>query len=799
LDWIVVYSLEYDSLGILWIASDKGLFYFDKADSVIRPQHFRLPVSPPHQALPPDHLYGIMDMCVDYDGNIWMLQGNSELIRFNPYSKSLDFIWPRRYEYTFGAWDGGLTIDGEGKIWFGNDNGLMQYDPTTEKIFELDHESPPITDILIDKNGNILVAHWEGVKTLDKQSLQIKHFTEKFLGYRKTAQKTFPLDVYRENNLYWIGTNADGLVKLDISTGKKSYYYADGKPGSLSSNYIPRIIGDNEHNLWVMAGNVLHLYNPHQDQFQKFPFGIGPYVMKDDEGFFWLCGRSQLLRFDPNTYDTTSFPFEKPLSEFGSGWSFGFVRDSTGTFWFAGIGMQGLYRINAETGKWRHYLYDIHNPSGLPAGHIHRILLDSKKRLWTGSLSGLSQIITYPDSDSISCINYFTKDGLCGNEICGLTEDHSGNIWIGTFTGMSVLRSDGVIENFTIRDGLPEVPMIWVLKTDHFGNILAGTIDIVEIPPDFLLLNEKCPPVLISDFQLSGESIVPGEKSPIEKSILFCDRIKLKFNQNFFRIEFAALNYTHPEKNRYRYLLSGIDQDTVDALNRSYAEYTDLRPGKYTFWVTGSNNTGLWNETGKSITITIHPPWYRSFAAYSVYFILFVLAGLRYRQFLINREKEKAEMKSKEKEMKKMQEIDEMKSHFFSNISHEFRTPLTLIIGNAENLLEKKTDEKMVFPAYRVIRRNAFRLLRLVNQLLDLSKLAVKQYKLQVSQGNVFEQIRIIVLSFTSMSERKKIRYAYDIPREEPEAFFDPDVLEKVLYNLLSNAFKFTPEGGEVS
>ena len=560
---------------------------------------------------------------------------------------------------------------------------------------------------------------------------------------------------------------------------------------------------DKTGDVWIMAGTSLHYYDREKDCFIPYSFQKPYYITMDNEGMLWLAGDDRIIKFNTESRDTLIYLLSDPLPSNQAGMvgtdSYGFVKDREGFLWIGSKATDGLIRVDLNSKRWVRYRYNINNKNGIPSNNIHRLLYDSKNRLWAGTMSGLSMITTFPNSDSIYCCNYFTSDGLINNEVCGLTEDIKGNIWTGTFKGISILTTDSTIINLTSLDGLPERDLhVWILKTDRDGNIYAGVKDIVVIPPSFEIVNPYIPDVYITDIRVLGKSILPGKKSPMEKSITFSRRIILRHNQNFITINYAALNFTHPEKNQYRYILEGVDKDTIDALGRDYAEYTGLRPGRYTFWVTGSNNTGIWNPKGATWSIRILPPWYLSKAALVFYSFLLLLAGYHYRVFLLQRGREKAELALHEREVIKMREIDSLKSHFFSNISHEFRTPLTLILGHADRLSTTADNESWATEAYTVIRRNAKRLLRLVNQLLDLSTLDARLYRLKITHSDLAATIRNIASSFVSMAEKKDIEFITVIPEGELLCWFDNDVLEKILYNLLSNAFKFTPAGGKV-
>jgi signal transduction histidine kinase/DNA-binding response OmpR family regulator len=292
------------------------------------------------------------------------------------------------------------------------------------------------------------------------------------------------------------------------------------------------------------------------------------------------------------------------------------------------------------------------------------------------------------------------------------------------------------------------------------------------------------------------------------------EMLRMNYRENSLVFTFSALNFTESERNRYRYRMIGEDKDTLLAGTNHNVEYRNMRPGKYTFWVTGSNNDGLWNPSGTSISFIIMRPWYSSVMAWICYGILLslcVLSIIRIRIRLLLKEKagleklvtDRTAQIAEQKELleqKNLQitEMDQIKTRFFTNISHEFRTPLTLIQGPVEEMLEQTrwSDKNRDF--LRLIFKNTRRLLNLVNQLLDIARIDSSNMKLELAGADVVDFIRTIAASFSSMAEARNISFSYHLPIVVRHTWFDHDKIEKIVTNLLSNAFKFTPEGGNI-
>jgi len=798
----------YDSTGLPWMLDrNNGLFWYDNTNDVFRQQSLALP----------DLIDGPIrysDLKAGPGGDLWILGAKAELVRLNPYTRSAEWIILNRYKNFSPNIRGGMALDKQGRIWFGIDQGVMLYDPVSDTLSAVDLPYTPtmVTCMVTDIQGNILIGSLNGVKMVDEQRSKLRTISMKEQLLSEGVD--WLTCVIRDKQMLCMGTFQGGLIIYDLKNNRHFTYNSDGKPGSLASDWLVRILKDRNQRIWIMSGwnGNLQRYEPESNSFEEFIVCPSRMITQDDDGIFWILDLDRLLHFDPITLDTSSIHFRKPLPVLQLKGQFDhipFIRDKEGIFWFAQQD-GGLYRIDPESGNWTHYNHDPDHPEGLPDFHVRDLFCDSNGRIWLSTWAGLSRIIPDDATDTALIFDnhYITKLKL--GQTTRITEDKQGNIWVGTFTGVVVLKTDGTIEKYTFRDGLPEDPeMIWALNSDpENGKLYMGCVDVVIVPPDYLSYNEYIPPIQFTAFSLGNQLIKPGPGLPLEKSILFADHIDLDHDQNFFRIDFAAMNYSQSERNQYRYFLNDVDQDTVYSGNKSFAEYTDLSSGKYTFWATGSNNNGLWNLEGKSITLRIHPPWHRTAIAFIIYFLFlaaFVYAFIRFRTYRLRQDKMWLEKEVDKRTLeihKKNQQIIEMenlRTRFFTDISHEIRTPLTLITGPLENLIQEKEQTERSLKWLSSIKRNSQRLLQLVNQLLDIARLDMGQMKLVLEYSDVLKHLRILVNGYHSLAETNRIRLLLDIPADEMKQWIDKDKIEKVTANLLSNALKYTPEHGIVT
>ena len=440
------------------------------------------------------------------------------------------------------------------------------------------------------------------------------------------------------------------------------------------------------------------------------------------------------------------------------------------------------------------YRYNPNDSSSLSSNVINAIYEDSRHNLWIGTWAGLNKF----DYRTKTFKAFRKKDGLADNVVYGIIEDDEGNFWVSTNQGISKFDPVNLtVENYNTADGLQAQEFIRgsFLKSKSGEFFFGGVNGFNSFFPNEIADNPNVPPVYITDFWIYNDLMKPGvPHSPLEANITETKEIVLPYTQNEFSFEFAALNYSQAFKNRYAYYLEGYDKTWRDAGTQRKASYAKVPPGLYTFRVKASNNDGVWNENGAVIKIIVHPPWWKTWWAYAVYAMAIVALFLWYRQNLINRERLKNDLKLEHLELTKMQEMDKLKSYFFTNISHEFRTPLTLILSPIRDMVSGnfKGDVKK---QYQMVIRNGERLLRLINQLLDLSKLGAGSMKLKTSNLDIVQFLKPIVSAFDSLAQRSHIRFIFEHPAGAVMVYFDPDKFEKIITNLLSNAFKFTREG----
>ncbi len=437
----------------------------------------------------------------------------------------------------------------------------------------------------------------------------------------------------------------------------------------------------------------------------------------------------------------------------------------------------------ARTQRFKHYFT---NDGKKP--DIRVIFVDSRGRVWIGQ-RGL-----YVFDAAQQRFKIFTDKAHLSTEfIKGMVEDEQGNLWITTDKGMTHLNPNNLaVKKYNTADGLQglEFEANAFLKTQDGEVFFGGVNGFNTFYPQALHPNTFVPPVYLTDFQLFNKKVPIGDDSPLEEDISFIDKLQLNYKQSTFTIGFAALNYTASENNQYMYKLDNWDNDWIVAGNDAKASYTNVSPGTYTFMVKAANNDGVWNPAVKTLSLVITPPFWATWW-FKVLVSALVIGGIIMFVYF----KRKYDLQQLEEQQK--EEIHQQQLQFFTNISHEFRTPLSLILGPLEKI-------KKDFPAspakvyYDSMYRNAIRLMNLLNELMDFRKVETGALKLHVLEGNMALFLNEIAEEFAYLAEEKQIQFTVTYHRTQTNGWFDRQILEKIVINLLSNAFKYLADGQRI-
>jgi len=454
----------------------------------------------------------------------------------------------------------------------------------------------------------------------------------------------------------------------------------------------------------------------------------------------------------------------------------------------------GLIQAIPKDGKFAFELWNKEKDGqmGLRNNQVASLLNDPDDRdvLWIGTKGGGLHRL---DTRDMSWSHINSKNGLPNDVIYGVLNDDHGNLWMSSNKG--IIRYNpitGDIKNFTAADGLQSDEFnTYAYAKAPDGQMIFGGINGLNIfHPDDLQENPVTPKVLLTGLTVNNETVIVGDSTELlSEAIAYTPKITLPFSQNNISLRFAALEYTSPQKNRFQYYLKGAEKEWEHESTENIAAYLNLSPGNYTFKIKGANGDGIWSDEISSLKINILPPWWWTWWAKGIYLIIGLAPLIIIYRYQLKK-------KLAEQEAIQLKELDDIKSRFFTNISHEFRTPLTVISGMADQIKENPLGwaEK----GTSMIKRNSANLLKLVNQILDLRKLESGALNLDMIQGDVIPYIRYVFESFHSFDESKQIKLHFQTQEAELVMDYDADKLLKIISNLLSNAIKYTDEGGEV-
>ncbi len=565
---------------------------------------------------------------------------------------------------------------------------------------------------------------------------------------------------------------------------------------------------DKDGNFWVLGSSadqqcLLCRVDSQTKKVVKYPkpchqMGL---LLSNNGNLLSISDDCALVSFNPQTGESTSTPFKKiEQRNIGSAFLMGTLyEDAQGVVWI--YHFPGLIKAVPDGKGWK-FSYFQNNPNDRSSLSDNFILslqddpIRPEQYLWVGTKGGgLNRL----DKKTGKFRHFKTQDGLPDNVVYAVLADGSGHLWLSTNRGLS--RFDVVKEefkNFTAADGLQsdEFNQSSFLKTPDGRLIFGGINGINAFHPDSLRFNLKAPQVAITRLSVNNhwEDFRLLENGILKRPLNVTDRIDLDYSQNLLSIEFSALDFTSPTQNHYRYRLTGVDKDWVEAGQRNSVQYANLQPGQYIFEVNGSNNDGIWSETPAKLEIVILPPWWRTKLASFLYLLAFLAGAFALYRFQINRAKLKNQLDFEHREAARLAELDRIKTDFFSNITHEFRTPLTLILEPVRQMLNEDTNGHFA-QRLSLVKNNGEKMLALVNQLLDMAKLEGGKMELDLRLGDIMETIRPIFQSFAVIAKKKGIQLKMSGLLEVEAFYFDVGKVEKVLTNLLSNAVKFTSQG----
>lgn len=858
----IVSSLLYDEhKNELWIGRESGLIKIILNESHIDENRVELVhyISETNDENSLDN-NDISSIVQDKNGIVWVETSGEYLNKYNAESNTFDRVLIKSTNhYELNHIPKRLLIDADNDFWIGNDmSNIVFWDRLTNtfKNLLLTDKSIPIYNFYQDSSGIIwMLTDGQGIYLYDKTNEKLQHLKRSNSDPFSLPSNQVSKVMEDKDGVFWIATYNEGVSKLDL---KKSnfghYYYQEGKEDGLNEKIVQSVLQDSKQRIWISAyRGGLNLFDEDTNTFQSFCHkskGLKTlssnkimYTFEDSQGYIWVCTYDGgVNRFNPETHNAKRF-LHSELNENSVGQNsvYSGVEDKKQRIWF-GLKDEGIDVYDIKSQMFHHFKIGEGRESGLLSDFVPSLFIDSKNRLLVGTGLGLNYVSLGSMGQQIPDKLHFVDvaiNGITGNRINYITEDHLYQIWIGTDNGLFKLDSNlNLIESYFVKEGLPNNFItgikedlnhnFWITsksglsflnpKTNQFknfnthngiqgveyqsrsiertkdGRIIVGGINGFNIfQPSAISItsSDKLFPE-ISDLKINYKSIKVGdvinEKFVLTEPISEAENVILSYKQANLTFGFIALHFENQEQVKYAYKMEGLDEEYINIGSNRVVNYSNIRPGEYTFKVKASVDGDWDNAPVSSIDIVLNSPPWETWIAYTIYTILLILLLQYLNKYFTNRIKQEKE-----------REFDQMKFEFFINVSHEFRTPLTLILNPLDKLISGINDPELVKTSAQSIQRSARRLLYLVNQLLDYRKMEVGMAPLRVQKGDVVKFSNDIFSLFKGLVAKKNIEYTFTATSDQLLYFFDFDKIEKILTNLISNAIKFTDNGGEIN
>ncbi|MEP6682142.1 MAG: two-component regulator propeller domain-containing protein [Parafilimonas sp.] len=643
-----------------------------------------------------------------------------------------------------------LCCDKEGGIWAGTYFGGVNYYPKQDIIFKKYFPKPDansisgnaVSEIRKDKNGMLWIGTEDaGLNKFDPQ-------TERFINFNPEVNKNSVSysnihGLLIDDNKVWAGTYLHGLDLLD-KNGKRLHNYNTGN-SSIGSNFIVALLKTHDGEIIAATDKGAYKYLPGSNNFEMIkalPPAFFRVLCEDDKGNIW-----------------------------------------------AGTYGDGIYVYNISTNTSKHFFFSINNNQSIASNIINDIYYDKDGKMWFATEGGLCYYNILKNTLQI----FTTKDGFPANVIYTLLVDNRKNLWVSTSKGLvRFTPSTKEIKIYNKSQGLLTDQFNYKSACkDNAGNMYFGSVKgMISFNPDSVITNKFIPPIYITGFQVYNQELsISNNKGQLHQSITFTKKIVLNHNQSSFSIDFAALNYSSPSTIAYAYKMQSLDKDwTYLATNRK-AYFTELTPGNYTFIIKCMSDKNVQNNYTK-LEIEILPPFWQTWWAYTLYAILLLLTTFFVIKFFIGRSKARNKIRLEKLAFEKEKENYEDKINFFTNVAHEIKTPLTLIKGPMENIMDQIDEVPSIKSSVELMSRNTDRLMHLANQLLDFRKIEMNGFRLNFIRTNISALLCENYIRFKAIADYKKLDVCFDYV-EDLFAYADEEALNKIVSNLMDNAIKY--------
>ena len=826
----IIYDKEQNAL---WIASDR-LKKFDILTKQL--EHFYITEG----VLP--GVSEINSTVMDKEGLIW-LGTNAGLVLFDKetlsfhslqgYLKRLDPGTNESYSWSLKPITA-LYEDSRGFMWIAMERSLYKINKRDGRYSVYSHEIDNPTSLLDEKiigiygsRAGVLWVSYKG-KGVSKVKIDFKDFTwyKHIPGDPNSISGNIVRSVHKDKkqNL-WIGMYNDGLNRTIPGERQRvlNYKYDHDDRNSISSDYITAIYTDKGNRLWIGTFDngfcfAENIYSSDDLKFRRFLFEDNtevPDITEDAAGRIWIATTKGFYLYDPVSKQLIHYGDQvNQLPEMRGINIQSVIYEPPNVFWFASWN-RGLckFYVNSDTllanGSKRDSLVIYDNITDIKNSKIDngfvKIFKDKNNVLWLAS--NVNGLIKATEKDGgMEFVKYDKSRGAPDNSVYSIAGDREDNIWISTNHGLGKLKTKTEhFNNYYESDGILSNAFVWDAGCQSAdGEIFFGGINgLIRFYPEKILNDTTTYPVFISKLIVQNTEVKPGDeingRKILTKNIQYTGNITLTSRERAFSLDFVALNNLNPEETEYAYKLEGFDQDWIyTTYNRRYVTYTNLSPDTYKFIVKASNSDGVWNEKPAILVIHILPPWWGTAFAIVSFSVLFILLLFLFRNLILMRVRLIHDAKFEQMKREKTEELYNLKMKFFTDISHEFRTPLSLIIAPIQNIVSKAGNDPQLVKHSILIRKNADRLLRLIDQVMDMMKIDLNKMRLSFGRGDIVGYLKELIFSFEEIADQRSIILEYTSDVDSYVTWFDENKIEKIIYNLLSNSFKFTPDKGKI-
>ena len=691
----------------------------------------------------------------------------------------------------------------ENELLIGSDNGLYLFNKLNNQFLRVDNPMDPrslsdqsVLAILKDVEGGLWIAtYMGGVNYLASQTKVFEYHAPTFNAELSTGKVISQFRETKDMDI-WVASQ-DGLKLLNTKTRKLESYILPGKTKKLD---IRSLLLDGS-NLWIGTySEGLKVLNPEKNTMEEH-FHVRESTQticsndvlslgKDKNGTIYIGTTWGLCRYNRNHNNFETLNFVGSMTSV-----FDILTDNKGYLWIA-TDNSGVFRFNPSNNQWKHYFHEEENVNSITSNSIITMFEDSNGKIWFGT-NGAG--LCYYNEETEVFSDFDPQNEILPNKVIySIEEDNGGDFWISTNAGLLRINpgNPSIRKLFTMEYGLQSNQFNFKasLKSSTGKLYFGGINGFNTFYPNDIKENTYIPPVYIVDIRLYNTDENNNKRLlNLSEPVYFAKKVTLPFDNNSIVLEFGALSYEEPDRNKYRYILEGFDKNWVNSENSNVASYTNLPPGEYLFRVRGSNNDSKWNESGTSIKVVILPPWWRSTLAYIFYFACVLIVAFFIYKYLANRSRRKFRLQLEDYRAGKEKEVYISKIRFFINLVHEIRTPLSLINLPLEKLAEIHSDDTSKTTKYlTIINKNVSYLLHVVNQLLDFQKIENNEVRLSLKRQSINRLLLDNIYPlFEDAATLKNINLYFILPDDDVIAPIDKDKISKIIINILGNALKY--------